>query len=359
MNRREAAKLLILLPAFAPLIRAADAAAPDITGFKVLDVSDPSASIRSDEKSPYGKVEIGKTYTFPVDIKTVRAQVTIEFSAGNKARILPQTVVNLASEKVKHPRIKLVGGSVALELDAFPKDHSLEVATPTAVCGHVGTNFEVSVGETAAKIEGAQAFKCSKGEIFVEAIGFKISKLGVGSEVATTEHKGKENSYCDARINIPKGSGFKIKMADAAKDFTGAAASGFKIARNADTNLHVVNFADQNLKTDKGDPVAEAGKAFLVDGDEFKANDDAQPYLDAAQKEGQLDTQLIALEEKLLAAVPAEQAALQAQKVALVKERDDAAAAATALAKKMATIRKNVNKAIQGVRGAAGRPRGR
>ena len=44
---------------------------------------------------------------------------------------------------------------------------------------------------------------------------------------------------------------------------------------------------------------AEAGKAFLVDGDEFKANDDAQPYLDAAQKEGQLDTQLIALEVKL------------------------------------------------------------
>ena len=358
MNRREAAKLLILLPAFAPLIRAADAAAPDITGFKVLDVSDPSASIRSDEKSPYGKVEIGKTYSFPAGIKTVRAQVTIEFSAGNKARILPQTVVNLASEKVKHPRIKLVGGSVALELDAFPKDHSLEVATPTAVCGHVGTNFEVSVGETAAKIEGAQAFKCSKGQIYVNASGFKISELGVGSEVATTEHKGKENSYCDARINIPKGSAFKIKMADA-KEFTGAAASGFKIARNKDTDLHVVNFADQNLKTDKGDPVADAGKAFLIDGDEFKVNADAQPYLDAAQVEGQLDTQLIALEAKLVEAAPAELAVLQAEKLALEKQRDEAAAKATALAKRMAVTRKNVVKGIQGVRGAAGRPRGR
>ncbi len=354
MNRREAAKLLLLLPAFAPLIRAADAAAPDITGFKVLDVSDPSASIRSDEKSPYGKVEIGKTYAFPAGIKTVRAQMTIEFSAGNKARILPQTVVNLSSETLKHPRIKLVGGTVALELDAFPKDHSLEVATPSAVCGHVGTDFEVS-----AKIEGAQAFKCSKGEIFVNATGFKISKLGIGSEVATTEHTGKENSYCDAHINIPKGSAFKIKMADAAKDFTGAAASGFKIARNKATDLHVVSFADENLKTDKDQPVAKAGTAFVIDGDEFKEHADALPYLDAAQKEGQLHTQLIALEPKLAEAPPADLAALEIQRIALEKERDEAAAAATKLAKKMAATRKNVVKAIQGVRGAPNRPRGR
>ncbi|MEN9359791.1 MAG: hypothetical protein RL095_1326 [Verrucomicrobiota bacterium] len=350
MNRREAARLLLLLPAFAPMIRAADDAAPAITGFKVLDVSDPSASIRADDKSPYGKVETGKFYPFPASIKTVRAQMTIEFSAGNKVRILPQTMISLSSPNIKHPKVKVVGGTVALELDSFPKDHSLTVDTPSAVCGHVGTHFEVSVGDPAGKIEGAQAFKCSKGEIYVNPSGFKISKLGAGAEVATSDHEGKENSYCDARINVPKGSGFKIKMSDDGKEFVGAAASGFKIAHNRKNNLHVASFSDQNLKTENGAPIAELGKALVLDGDEFKENANAQPYLEAAQTEGQLHTQLIALTAKLAEAAPADLAALQAQKLALEKQRDQAADKATDLAKKLARTRKNVQKAIQGAR---------
>lgn len=172
-------------------------------------------------KSETGYVEItvGELYDFGRTVKTSRNSfLDIEFSEGNTFRLLPRTTLTI-TESAKNPKLKvleLTSGEVDLKLDNFPKDHKLQVETPTAICGAVGTTFKVSFesGQTSRTGEGSRShrFSCAKGEINVASrftvessvvIGktFKVDSMTAGSDMVASIEEGKNNAYTDVTVN--------------------------------------------------------------------------------------------------------------------------------------------------------------
>jgi hypothetical protein len=337
-----------------------------IDGFKVTKVTNKTARIRTSPKGKYVAVEAGKVYKFPVTLKSNKSQIFIQFSANNTARLLPNTVIQLTSAKVKHPKLKLLTGKIALELDNFPKDHKIEVSTPTAVCGAVGTRFEVSysgedkqLGIDRAKTNQAQSFACTKGEIFVASKSFHIGAVKKGQAVTTQNHEGKENSYCAVALENSSNSSFEISLPDKSKYVS--TSSSFEIAQpkdqKADEAIVVVKVKDDNMKTLGFFETVETGmvkgKAHVKVGDKHVQHADSEAYLAAAKEEGQLDTRIKEV-EMAITMLDAEDHGIDAKtmekkKEDLIVKRDIAAEKATKLAKRI-TQDRNIRQIIRQIR---------
>ena len=334
-----------------------------IAGFTVTKVTNSSAKVKTPD-GKYQKLEAGKFYSFPATIKSERAQVFIEFSIENTAKLLPRTTLALTSPTVRHPKLRLLTGSISLELDKFPKDHKMEITTPTAVCGAVGTHFEVSYsgeskqqGAALADPRHSQSFKCSKGEVYVQSDSFKIGNVKAGLEVLAETHKGKENSYSKVVLNTgTSGNTFKINMSGADKELLANKDTSFELAHTIDKELTVVKFENDAFETDgffsNSKIDVTPGKSFVKVGDKYIEDENTDAYLLAAKKEGQLDTQVREIDEQLLIADENEKANLEQQKQQLATQRDSAATAATAIAKRFRqnqNIRRTIDKVRQNI----------
>jgi hypothetical protein len=333
-----------------------------IDGFTVTKITHKTARIRTSSDGKYVALKVGTVYKFPVSLKSNKSQIFITFSEGNTARMLPNTVIQLTSKKVKHPKLKLLTGKIALNLDKFPKDHKIEVSTPTAVCGAVGTRFEVSYsGETKqlgidkAKTPQSQSFACTKGEIYVASESFHIGAVKKGQAVTTQNYKGKENSYSSVALKNDSSSSFHITLPDKSQ-YVSTSAS-FEIAQpknqKKDEAIAVIKVNDTNMKAlgffERIDTGMKPGQAHVKVGDQYLAHAESQAYLDAAKEEGQLDTQIKEIELSMLMLDDIDPKAMKKEKESLIVKRDIAAKKASKLAKTISQDR-SIRQVIQSIR---------
>ncbi|MCM8533956.1 MAG: FecR family protein [Lentisphaeraceae bacterium] len=272
-----------------------DSSSKEIKGFTVLKITDKTARIKVNN-AKYAKITEGTYYPFPSIIRSNKSQVFIKFSEQNTARLLPKTILKLSSPKVKHPKLKLLDGKVALELDRFPKDHKIEVSTPTAVCGAVGTRFEVSYTKQNNTEEMNQSFKCTKGEVYVNSESFKIKGVKQGQEINTQAYTGLKNSYC--KVKLEGNNTFKVSLPDNSQ-YTAKSAS-FEIAKPLGEDISIIKASDKSLKTlgffEEVTTPIQPGVSYVKVGDSYVKHADTESYLTAAKSEGILDAQVKELE---------------------------------------------------------------
>jgi hypothetical protein len=314
-----------------------DARAPGesaaITGFTALEVKG-KCKIEEAGTTEYVDIKIGVEYAFGSTIKTMRKSfVELQFSANNKFRLLARTTLKI-NQDTRNPKLKIVkleSGQVELELDDFPRDHSLKVETPTAVCGAVGTRFVVAFEDNqgdavaaAAKKGGREnRFNCSQGEVHVasrfsvddvtlEGDTLDIPGFGAGTEIVAVIHEGKENSYTDISVNRGKltfnygdddtntlvvdGTKKRARFVCALeKSDDTVPIIAMKVEEGEVTNVRRKRFGDDlTVVSDQDETVVIKKKNIGVP----KKNADKIPekYIAAAKKEGELHSQLVDLE---------------------------------------------------------------
>jgi hypothetical protein len=118
------------------------------------------------------------------------------FSPQNIFRLLPSSELQVNGSGEAHSGfrrvLQLKAGSVDLDLKALPKGTSIQVETPTAVCGAVGTSFSVNADEG--------KYNVSEGRIFAKASGdsgFEARSVSGSFTLAP----GKENAFHDANVS--------------------------------------------------------------------------------------------------------------------------------------------------------------
>jgi len=123
-----------------------------------------------------------QAYPWGTKIKTGRkSSVLVTFSEGNTCRVLANAVLTITKD-VKDEKLKnivLDAGKVEVKLEPeFHKTNndSLNVVTPTAICGAIGCIFSVDVrNEKVEKIEFiVSVIMCDDGQILVNGHDFKI-----------------------------------------------------------------------------------------------------------------------------------------------------------------------------------------
>ena len=119
-----------------------------IKNFKIVAINGrKDVKVLNSENTLAPKPSVNQELNFGTTIKTGRrTTVDLSFSEGNTFRILARTKIKI-TENARDPRLKVLhvsAGSVEMKLDKYPEGHKLQVETPTAVCGVVGTRFIVS-----------------------------------------------------------------------------------------------------------------------------------------------------------------------------------------------------------------------
>lgn len=306
------------------------ARAQAITGFSVVQQKGQCSVVEGKKKTP---IATGKEYAFGTTVMTGRnSWADLKFSEGNTFHLLARTRITIAQD-IKHPKLKILrvdSGSVAIKLDKFPKDHSLQVETPTAVCGAVGTrfnvSFEYSADENAApKLAGKRenSFSCDEGEVFVSSrfsvdakpvVGgtLNVASLKAGSGLTATIHEGKENTYTDIAVNRgrltfqyggSKGNSFSMAPQEDGKPSRFVCAlekSGKDVTLAA---LEVKSGTVENTKKgrffvpDTVTAITQADGPVIINKQEVRKPKEPTPiigqYIAAAQDEGQLHSQLV------------------------------------------------------------------
>jgi hypothetical protein len=352
--------------------------AQDITGFTVLKLKG-RCTIRTTEPT-FKPMEKGKTYPFGATVKTGRnSSVTMQFSDGNTFLLLARTKLAL-EEDTANPKLKVLKleqGELSLKLDKFPKDHKLQVETPTAICGAIGTRFAVSFDDKMEDNQvagsGASRFSCDEGEIEIassfevggdEVVGrsFSVPSMTAGGEIVAVIHEGLENSYSDITVNRGRLSvtygGSDENTIDIQPSGDGATRFTCSLEKSAGevdmVALQVENGSIQRQVT-KGllkkktsfEPLADAGGTVMIkDGKVYADNDEKiiGGYIAAARTEGELHAQVRAMRR---AGVP------EGEIVKVEAKLTDAAAAATA--KRRELLSKRTRKMLRAIRSGARR----
>ena len=193
--------------------------AADIGGFRAVTVVGDCSILEADV---YQDVVVGIDYGFGRQVKTGRNSfLDLQFSQGNTFRLLARSSL-IITEDVRNPKLKLLQldqGTVDLQLDNFPSDHKLQVETPSAICGAVGTRFVVSFEDETmvspvAATQGSRVhrFACQEGELQVASrftidnelvIGqsFAVDSVTAGSDMVAVIQEGLDNVYTDVTVN--------------------------------------------------------------------------------------------------------------------------------------------------------------
>ncbi len=368
-------------------------AADEITGFTVLDVQNECTATTTDGKKE--KAEKGKAYTFGTTLETGRnSTADLQFSEGNVFRLLARTRLVIAQDvrdlKLKKINLTLETGSVKLDLDKFPPDHKLQVETPTAVCGAVGTRFAVSfeydTNEVQAKALAATrkaSFACEQGATTLcsktivkgkEQLGqsFNVARMEAGSALQATIHEGLENTFADITVNRGKltfdvgGKGGNSFVAEPVADdkpsrfVCALEKAGDKVKTAAievkngkvDSVATSSGFLGLGKKTELTSLTSESGAVLVQDqavmtppagNPEIKEN--LSGYLTAAENEGQLHSKYTDLQRS----------GQQAAAAAMFPQVQDAATKATLLRSQLVTQR--TIKLMQTLRNVSQRPR--
>jgi len=308
------------------LLMAISAAAADWQGFKVVRTSGDCRYLADGQ---YKAVQQGQTFDFGTTVQTGRRSILdLQFSPENTFRLLSRTrlriVQDVASPKLK--RMELSQGQIELKLDKVPEGTKLEVQTPTAVCGALGTRFTVSFEAGDAK-QGSRAaeFSVDEGEVYVasnfqvgeksvQGQAFRAGSVGAGSAIAAVIHEGRENSYADIAVNRGEvafdfgdpegGNRFVVKPSGAGKRsrFTAALEKSAKetevvavsvkegVLRNErkKRGLFGTKTETTEVKPDDGDVVVKNQRVYA-----HKKGNAVADYLAAAKEEGELHSQLV------------------------------------------------------------------
>ena len=306
--------------------------AQNITGFKTLKVTG-QCLVKQPGNDDYVDAQNLTSYPFGTTLKTGRnSNMLLEFSEGNTFQLLPRTTLVL-NENTRNPKLKVLrlkSGSVSLQLDDFPKDHKLEVETPSAICGAVGTRFVVSFDDIDAgageKQPGRNSFSCSEGKVHVASRftvderditgkSFSVPVVEAGTAIVAVIHEGLENTYTDITVN--RGA-LSFQYGDSAANTLNVKATDGsptrfvcaleKSASKVDLIAMDVRRGEVERRVkrrflpDTSNTVASGGGAVLIDGNEVRvANKDATEdaigdYLTKAKAEGELHSKLVKLE---------------------------------------------------------------
>lgn len=286
----------------------------------------------------YQNVEDGARYPFGTVVKTGRrSQLELELSPGNTFRLLARSKLAIADDASdpKLIRLRVESGSVEVKLDKFAEGKKLQVETPTAVCGAVGTRFKVSFEwdpeekRTEALASSRQSrFSCDKGEVFVssrfqfqsgdeavEGQTLDVPSLPEGSEFVATIHQGLENSYSDITVNrgsltvnyggdSTNSSKFKVKaeegrparfvcaLEQAENDDVDAAALQVKsgVVESESTRRFLFGSKTETTEIKPEDGAVVVNKQQVLQSTRARA---AKDYLAAAEEEGKLHSQWV------------------------------------------------------------------
>ncbi|MFT5127964.1 MAG: hypothetical protein ACI8W8_001572 [Rhodothermales bacterium] len=307
-------------------------AANSITGFRTLKVTG-QCLVKTAGEEDYVDAQNQTVYAFGTTLKTGRnSNMLLEFSQGNTFQLLPRTTLVL-NQDTRNPKLKILrlqSGSISLQLDDFPKGHKLEVETPSAICGAVGTRFVVSFDEvetTPGETQpGRNSFSCSDGIVNVASrfkVGeeqvtgksFSVPQVEAGTAIVAFIHEGLENTYTDVTVNRgalsfqygdSKNNSFKVQATD------GAPTRFICALEKSDKAVDMVALDVRRGKVDretsrffvgkKTESVTPQNGAVLVAGKELlETSKDAQEdavgdYLAKAKVEGELHSKLVKLE---------------------------------------------------------------
>jgi hypothetical protein len=274
------------------------ASAAEINNFTVLKISGKK-DCKFKDGVKYTKLTAGQVLPFGTTVKTGRkSTITLQFSIGNTFIMMPKTTITVqqdtTNKKLKQINIKLNEGFVKVELDDF-KGHKLQVETPTAVCGAVGTHFVVGTGET-------QSFTCSKGEVYLEKGATRINQIIAGTTINSTVNKisvSVRDGVKSPTVRLPDGSSVTI-----GKDTV------FEVAQVGEAM--VIKVVSGELTKADGTSIP-AGKASVTVGGKEVTTIDAEKTLAQAAEVTEAKTEVANLEAALTTATPTEAKAIQAK----------------------------------------------
>ena len=194
-------------------------AAEEADGFKVIRFENEATYKAADGMKP---VAINQVLPFGTTVKTgLRSTLDLELSPGNQFRVMPRATIIL-SRDTKDGQLKILKlehGTVEIKLDKMPAGHKLQVETPTAVYGALGTRFVVSFEDDpnaedirAKKDSRETRLACDKGQIYAashftikdavtDAKTVNIPAIKEGSALLAVIHEGLENTYTDFTVN--------------------------------------------------------------------------------------------------------------------------------------------------------------
>lgn len=229
----------------------------------------------------YSAAQIGTTYPLGWWARTGNDRLNVEFNTENIFRLLPNSELQISGEGAANGKFRRVlnlkSGSVELDLPTIKTTGSkVEVQTPTAICGAVGTRFTINA-------ENGN-FNVQEGAIYAKALGdatFEAKKLSGSFNL----NPGKENTYVNGTVSgtfILNGqsytaSGLSLEVAKAKGGVSTAA----------------VKFAGASLGgSGQGSYVMNGNKLEAVDPSLVSVHHD---YLSASEKEGKLNLQRASL----------------------------------------------------------------
>ncbi len=164
---------------------AAATAAPFEPVFQLMEMTG-SCQVSRPDAPGFTEAESGKAYPYGTTVRTDRrSSVLVVFSAGNQCRVLAGTTVTIA-ENADDPSQKtliLQDGKINVDLEeTFHESNSLNVETPTAICGAIGCTFTVEVKlEADLKIT---VVVCENGEIKLFHNDYEIPLMDAGDYVS-------------------------------------------------------------------------------------------------------------------------------------------------------------------------------
>lgn len=148
----------------------------------------------SSDRASYQAAELGKRYPLKYWAKTSDRPLRVLLSPENLFQLLPRSEVQITgagSEGARFRRVlKLNKGSINLELDNL-QGGTLEVETPTAICGAVGTRFSVSAESGDILISEGKISARSKSD---------SSFIGQSISGSLTLAPGTQNAYTRANV---------------------------------------------------------------------------------------------------------------------------------------------------------------
>jgi hypothetical protein len=226
----------------------------------------------------YSAAASGKTYPLGWWARTGSDRLNIEFNEQNVFRLLPKSEVQVTGEGAANTKFRrilnLKSGGVDLDLPTIKTTGSkVEVQTPTAICGAVGTAFSVDAD--------SGKFNVREGKISAQAKG-DDSFAAQSVNGSFTLNPGKENGFSNA--NNVSGS-FTLN----GKSYSGSGVN-LQVAKGKGDSMAAVRVS--------GGSVGGAGSgSYIMDGGKLVPVDPSQAtlhssYLNAAQREGQLNVQI-------------------------------------------------------------------
>lgn len=225
----------------------------------------------------YGAVELNKDYPLNWWAKTESKPMRISFTPKDVFALLPDSEVQVTGTGAANSKfrrlLKLKSGGLDLDLQGIKSTGSkVEVETPTAICGAVGTRFSVNAG--------SGDFKVTEGSIYAKAGGdnsFEAESVN-GS---FTLNPGSENAYSKANVS----GSFKLN----GKSYRANGVS-LQIAEAKGGSEAAVQISGGSLGgTGSGRYIMSGGSLEPVDSSKTGTHSE---YLAAAQKEGRINVEL-------------------------------------------------------------------